>query len=114
MAKNPRQEQTLYRPGDPTKKVLPTQIDSVPDTFIRFGPTDRWKDVSQLTVPFFDAQAVAPTPSSWFMGMELYHKGHTDTGGFLGLKVITYDMTPHMEVRNEEPKTVNLSPVPLV
>lgn len=115
MAKNPRQEIYVHRPDDPTKFVGLSKIDSVPDTFIRFGPTDRAKDVAQLTVPFLDAQTVAPTPSSWLSGVELFHKGQSDSGGFLGLKVVTYNATEHMKVQDSPTTTtVNLPSVPSV
>lgn len=112
MAKNPRIELKLNSPDDPAKFPILSSVDSKPDTFLQFGPTDRGKDVAQLTVPFFDAQTVAPTPSSWLSGVELFHKGQPGSGGFLGLKVITYNMTPHMETRDHGPKTVNLPSVP--
>lgn len=106
MAKNPRQEIDLHSPDDPTKFPALSKIDSLPDTFMRFVPTDRVKDVAQLTVPFFDSQTVAPTPSSWLSGIELFHKGQPGSGGFLAMKVFNYDMTPHMEVSSNELKTV--------
>lgn len=112
MAKNPRIELKLHSVDDPTKFPGLSKVDSQPDTFLQFGPTDRAMDVAQLTVPFFDAQTVAPTPSSWLSGVELFHKGQRGSGGFLGLKVITYDMTPHMEAGNLGPKTVNLPEIP--
>lgn len=109
MAKNPREELGLHSPDDPTKFPALSKIDSRPDTFIQFVPTDRVKDVAQLTVPFFDSQTVAPTPSSWLSGIELFHKGQPGSGGFLGMKVMNYDMTLHMEgSSNNEPRTVVL------
>nr|XP_027212871.1 uncharacterized protein LOC113805980 [Penaeus vannamei] len=115
MAKNPRMEFKLYEPDDPTRFPSIHKIDSQPDTFIRFGPTSRGKDVAQLTVPFFDAQNVSPSPSSWFSGVELFHKGHPGSGGFLGLRVTTYDMTPYMEDPEEATDThVDLPSPPIV
>lgn len=114
MAKKPRQEIQLHYPDDPTKFPALSKIDSEPDTFLRFGPTDRGKDVAQLTVPFLDAQTVAPTPSSWFSGIELYHKGQRGSGGFLGLKVITYNATAHMQTEDSITMTVSLPSIPSV
>ncbi|KAG0714946.1 hypothetical protein GWK47_013061 [Chionoecetes opilio] len=108
MAQNPRREIELHSPDDPTKFPALSNIDSQPDTFMRFVPTDRVKDVAQLTVPFFDSQTVAPTPSSWLSGIELLHKGQPGSGGFLGMKVMTYDMTLHMQVSSNEPRTIVL------
>lgn len=111
---DPRREFPLDAPGDPIRSPLASNIDSKPDTYMRFGPTDRWKDVAQLTVPFFDSQNVTPNPSSWFSGIELFHKGQPSSGGFLGLKVITYNVTPHLEVKEQVTKTVNLPNVPVL
>ncbi|XP_042243112.1 uncharacterized protein LOC121880111 isoform X2 [Homarus americanus] len=107
--KNPRQQFLTSSPDDPTKFPFPSIQDSKPNTYMRFGPTDRIKDVAQLTVPFFDAQDVAPSPSTWFSGVELFHKGQYGSGGFLALKVITYDMTPYIDVTYHEPMTVILA-----
>ncbi|KAK3867338.1 hypothetical protein Pcinc_027195, partial [Petrolisthes cinctipes] len=112
MEENPRQEIHLLSPDDPTKFPALSKIDSDPDTFVRFGPTDRGKDAAQLTVPFLDAQTVAPTPSSWLSGIELFHKGQGGSGGFLGFKVISYNATEHMHVEESTTTTVNLPNIP--
>nr|XP_053657234.1 uncharacterized protein LOC128706306 [Cherax quadricarinatus] len=109
MSRNSRLELVTLYPHDPTTFRTPSQEDSRPDTFIRFGPTDRRKDAAQLTVPFFDAQTVAPFPSTWFSGIELFHKGQAGSGGFLGLKVITYDLSRHMEVTDHDQIDVNFN-----
>lgn len=108
MAINPRRELQLHSPDDPTKFPAVSKIDSQPDMFMRFGPTDRVKDIAQLTVPFFDSQTVAPTPGTWLSGIELFHKGQPGSGGFLAMKVMNYDMTPYMEISSDEPRTVVL------
>ncbi|KAG7154049.1 hypothetical protein Hamer_G020378 [Homarus americanus] len=112
MARNPRRELKINSPDDPTKFPGLSKVDSVSDTFVRFGPTDRGKDVAQLTVPFFDAQTVSPSPSSWWSGLELFHKGQPGSGGFLGLKIISFNMTPHMEVKDNRSKTLDLPVIP--
>lgn len=112
MSRNSRKEFVIYSPDDPARFITPSQNYSRPDTFIRFGPTDRRKDAAQLTVPFLDAQTVAPFPSTWFSGVELYHKGQPGSGGFLGLKVITYDASLHMEFIDYDTMAVNLHNLP--
>lgn len=108
MARSPRGELQLHSPDDPTKFPALSKIDSRPDTFMRFVPTDRVKDVAQLTVPFFDSQTVAPAPGTWLSGIELFHKGQPGSGGFLAMKVMNYDMTLYMEGSSNEPRTVVL------
>lgn len=112
MAKNPRKEFKVEDLDDPTLFPLLNKQDSLPDSYLRFGPTSRGEDVSQLTIPFFDAQNVSPSPSSWFSGIEIFHKGQPGSGGFLSLKVLTYDMTQHMERVGDGTETVNLPVIP--
>ncbi|XP_068201294.1 uncharacterized protein [Palaemon carinicauda] len=102
MAKNPRKQLSVEDLDDPTKFPLRNKQDSEPDSWLRFVPTSRGEDVAQLTVPFFDAQNVSPSPSSWLSGIELFHKGQRGSGGFLGLKVFTYDVSQHMETSRDE------------
>ncbi|XP_076043891.1 uncharacterized protein LOC143026977 isoform X2 [Oratosquilla oratoria] len=103
MAVNPRKCLKLYDPDVPTLSPAKSIIDSQPDSYIQFQPTSRDMDLSQLTVPFLDAQNVAPTPAYWLSGLELYHKGHKGYGGFLGFKVFTYNVTLHYEEPNSKP-----------
>ncbi|CAL4162549.1 unnamed protein product [Meganyctiphanes norvegica] len=97
MAKNPRREISVVNLDIPTRYPGSTRIDSVPDSFIRFGPSSITLDAAQSTIPFFDAQTVAPVPASWMSGVELYHKGRRGTGGFLGLQVMTYNTSQHTQ-----------------
>lgn len=67
-----------------------------PNRFIKFGPSSRYKDVSQTTVPFIDSQLVEshnPTPLS---GVGLYYKGLPGFGGFIAPKIFNYNMGPHI------------------
>ncbi len=50
------------------------KVDSKPDQYLQFDVTAAVKDVSQTTVPFLDAQAVAPSPATWLAGAGLYHR----------------------------------------
>ncbi|XP_066975576.1 uncharacterized protein [Macrobrachium rosenbergii] len=110
MANNPRKQFSVDDLDDPTKFPLQNKQDAEPDSWLRFVPTSRGEDVAQLTVPFFDAQNVSPSPSSWLSGIELFHKGQQGSGGFLGLKVFTYDVTQHMETSRDEKVMRYLAP----
>lgn len=73
-----------------------SEIDSRDNQFIRFTHSDVDKDVAQTTVPYLDAQDVVskvPVPLS---GAGIYHKGQKGFGGFIGLKLVTYDFAPHV------------------
>ena len=50
----------------------------------------------QTTVPFIDAQNVAPKTGSWLSGVGIYHKGTLGSGGYIGLSVQTFDFSRHM------------------
>lgn len=61
--------------------------------FIKFQPTDLKKDMSQLTIPFFDAQPVTAAPVTWIEGIESYYRGRNGFGGFIGFQIYSYDVT---------------------
>ena len=50
----------------------------------------------QTTVPFIDAQDVAPETGTWLSGVGLYHKGKLGYGGYIGLSVQTFDFSRHL------------------
>ena len=50
----------------------------------------------QTTVPFIDAQNVAPEVGTWLSGVGLYHKGRSGYGGYVGLSVDTFDFSRHI------------------
>lgn len=81
-----------------------SEIDSKSNQFIEFTHTDLDRDVGQTTVPFLDAQDVVSVPPVALSGAGIYHKGRPLYGGFVGLKLITYDFMPHIQVPkfNEE------------
>ncbi len=43
--------------------------------------------VMQTTIPYLDAQPVAPSTGTWLSGMGIYHKGSPGYGGYIGLIV---------------------------
>lgn len=85
----------LQRPLNPLKLASTTnassQINTTPNGFIKFSPTDYWSDVSQQTVPFFDTQSVEPYNPIVLSGVGLYHKSEGNSGGFIAPKLIVYD-----------------------
>lgn len=98
--RNDRKEITLSNPGDPTLSLSKLQeIESYPNTFIKLQPTSKSKDMAQLTVPFFDIQDLVPTPRSWIQSIELRFRGKIGSGGFIGFKVNSYDLSRHLNVK---------------
>lgn len=77
---------------DVTKK---SWINPVPQTFVEFTHTGMQADAAQSTIPYLDAQDMETIPSTPLCGVGLYHKAAEGTGGFIGPRVFTYDLTQH-------------------
>lgn len=88
-----RTELQLNEPHIPILSPSKSIPDSTSNQFIRFRESDRSKDASQTTVPFFDAQPVVPAVPVPLSGAGLFHKGLPKFGGFIAPKVITYDLS---------------------
>lgn len=91
----------------------PSEIDSTTNQYIEFTHTDLDRDVGQTTVPYIDAQDVISRVPVALGGAGIYHKGQKFFGGFIGLKMITYDFQPYITTPNlndaaDDVKIVNL------
>ena len=71
---SPRTLVPIIMPDVPTKYPGHNQVDTTTDQYIEFDASSPHKDVSQTTIPFIDAQQVAPRPATWLAGAGLYHK----------------------------------------
>ncbi|XP_069676227.1 uncharacterized protein [Periplaneta americana] len=100
--REPRKELPIYKPDVPTLTKEGSVIDSRSDQFLLFTHSDINEDAAQTTVPFLDAQSVAPEPPMLLSGAGIYHKGHPGYGGFIGLKVMTYDFKSHLNIVTED------------
>ncbi|CAG0917566.1 unnamed protein product [Notodromas monacha] len=105
---DPRSELLLEDVDLPTKSPIRSTIDSLPNQFVNFGPTSRRKDAAQTTIPFLDIQDVAPTGLTWLKGIGLYHKGYPGYGGYVGLRVFTWDIGEYMHLPPAALKTPKL------
>jgi len=65
--------------------------------YLNFAPSDRRKDAAQSTIPFIDIQPIIPNPPVPIAGAGIFHKGRKGSGGFVALKLITYDFAPHLQ-----------------
>lgn len=93
-----RTELMLHQPDIPIRNVIQSLPDSSINQYLNFAPSDRYKDAAQSTVPFLDVQSIVPNPSVPIAGAGLFHKGNKGSGGFLALKLITYDFSPHLQI----------------
>lgn len=74
-------------------KSIPNPL---PSRFIKFGPSDKFKDLSQTTIPFIDAQLVESNNPTALSGVGLYYKSFPGYGGFVAPKVLNYNFAPHI------------------
>uniref|UniRef100_A0A1B6ENR6 Uncharacterized protein n=1 Tax=Cuerna arida TaxID=1464854 RepID=A0A1B6ENR6_9HEMI len=93
----PRTKLKLDSPDNPLNSLSPSKIDSENDQYLQFTYSDIDLDAAQTTVPFLDTQMVAPQPPVPLCGIGIYHKGVPWFGGFVGLKVFTYNYGDHIE-----------------
>lgn len=94
---NQMTEILLQKPHNPLNYLKNvSQINTTPNAFIKFGPTDYWNDVSQLTVPFIDTQRVEPYNPIALSGVGIYHKLIRGSGGFIAPSIIVYDFESHI------------------
>ncbi|XP_039313481.1 uncharacterized protein LOC105198718 isoform X2 [Solenopsis invicta] len=93
-----RTELEYAEPDIPIRNRVPNVPDTGENQYLNFAPSDRRKDAAQSTIPFLDVQPVVPNPPVPLAGAGIYHKGRKGSGGFVALKVITYDFAPHLQV----------------
>ncbi|XP_061715652.1 uncharacterized protein LOC133523945 isoform X2 [Cydia pomonella] len=114
-AEQPRKRLELYKPDVPTRSAAPMPVDSTHDQYVEFVNSDFEADAAQTTVPFLDVQPVEPMKgASLASGAGVVHRGSRGSGGFITVKLFTYDYSPH--VRADPPPThePDLVPLPVV
>lgn len=67
-----------------------------PNLFVKFGPTDKFMDLAQTTIPYVDAQLVESHNPMPLSGVGLYYKGFNGYGGFVAPKILNYNLGPHI------------------
>lgn len=97
-----RFELILESPDIPTNAVEKSIPSILPDRFVKFGPSDKYKDISQTTVPYIDSQLVESHNPGPLSGVGLYHKGFIGYGGFVAPKILNYNFSPHIVEPNDK------------
>lgn len=87
----------LERPDVSTNTLSKSIPNIEKNKYIEFGPTDKYLDAAQTTVPFIDIQMVSPANPIPLSGIGIYYKGQPYYGGFIAPKVITYDFQPYIK-----------------
>lgn len=95
-----RREIKLKRPNVPTETGMKSLPDSESNSYMDFTNSDLDSDAAQSTVPFFDTQAVTSDPVVPLAGAGIFHKGRDLSGGFVAVKMFTYDFSPHIQLPN--------------
>ncbi|XP_071856775.1 chemokine-like protein orion isoform X2 [Bombus fervidus] len=93
-----RTEVTFENPDIPTRLPLLALPDSKPFQYLNFAPSDQKSDVAQNTIPFIDIQPVESNPPVPIAGAGIFHKGRSGSGGFVAMRLITYDFSKHLQV----------------
>ncbi|KAK9746592.1 protein of unknown function (DUF4803) [Popillia japonica] len=104
---SPTNKRTKYLLGKvdvPTKAKAHNTIKTKHNQFLDFMHTDFDKDAAQTTVPFLDSQPVIPVIPMPLSGAGIYFKSTGDYGGFIGLKVFTYNFGNHLDYSLEVPE----------
>ncbi|KAJ8674563.1 hypothetical protein QAD02_005825, partial [Eretmocerus hayati] len=55
------------------------------------------KDGGQSTIPFIDPRDVIPNPLTALAGAGLYWRGGENSGGFIGIELLTYNFLPFLD-----------------
>lgn len=92
-----REELDLSDLDVPTKSKQPNYPDSDGNQYIKLTISSLEKDGGQTTIPFIDTQELKTRPPMPLSGAGLIHRGQKGYGGFVSLKLYTYDVTPYIE-----------------
>ncbi|XP_016912743.1 uncharacterized protein LOC107998157 isoform X2 [Apis cerana] len=93
-----RTELKFENPNIPTRLPLLALPDSKTEQYLNFAPSDRKTDAAQNTIPFLDVQSVESNPPIPIAGAGIFHKGRLGSGGYVALRLITYDFSKHLQV----------------
>lgn len=88
-----KNEIKIPKRSNPLETIVPDLYipENTPDSFVKFGPTDIEFDVGQTTLPIIDTSKVESHNPVALGGVGLTYKQNEESGGFIGLKTITYD-----------------------
>ncbi|XP_057340672.1 uncharacterized protein LOC130677817 [Microplitis mediator] len=61
-----------------------------------FTVSNKWQEIGESTIPFFDRQLVSAHPKVALDGIGVYHRGNKNSGGFLSFKIFTFDLPKYL------------------
>ncbi|CAH2981054.1 unnamed protein product [Chilo suppressalis] len=115
----PRRQLQLHRPDVPNRSNTPLPVDSEHDQYLEFTHTDFEADAAQSAVPFIDIQPVSPMKGGGLLsGAGIIHRGVKGSGGFIAVKLFTYNYSAHIkaeppasEFDNDDADATEFTPV---
>ncbi|KAJ8664967.1 hypothetical protein QAD02_006629 [Eretmocerus hayati] len=93
--RRPTVELKILDPDRPTKAETNATVELGVDQFIKFTLSGA-DDGGQSTIPFIDTQKVVPSILTPLSGIGLYYRGQKKFSGYIGMRLITYDIVPFM------------------
>lgn len=67
--------------------------ETIPNAYVRFGPSDLTYDIGQTTVPMIETYPLESRNPVALGGIGLTYKSNNDSAGFIALKTITYEFS---------------------
>lgn len=99
--KKDRTEIPLDNLDIPTLTPEKSILNILKDRFLKFGPTDKFKDLSQTTIPYIDSQLVESHNPTALSGVGLYYKsfpGKTQNQITFNLNIFTSNILCKMSI----------------
>lgn len=76
--------------------------------FVKFQPTGLREDAGQTTIPYLDIQAIVTEPPAPIGGIGIYYKHIQNYGGFVGLKMLSADLSDMVNINGFENFSKNI------
>lgn len=86
-----REEIMIDEPDSPTRTTNIQERFESNNKYVSFRPTSISKDLAQMTVPFIESVPLEASEPQILSGAGLYYKGQPGYGGFIAIKLISYD-----------------------
>lgn len=86
-----RTKLTIDNPDSPIRTTSIQEPLQSANKFIEFGGTAIKKDLAQTTIPFIESVYIEANEPGPLSGVGLYYKGEAGFGGYIAVKLISYD-----------------------
>lgn len=83
----------IPRRTNPTESGDIQTPNRLPNSYVKFGPTDFDSDVGQSTIPFIETSPLESKNPIVLSGIGLTYKSNDESGGFVAIKTIAYEFS---------------------